>query len=125
MVSKSKLTPKQREFAELVAGGSSLSDSYRGAYNAANMKAASIHREASVLMSNPMITQRVERLQRAKDRAAVAAGVGDRERVLTKLRDLLDNAQGVPAERVMLRKRLLEKGSSCPKCSDDVQELEP
>jgi len=39
----------------------------------------------------------------AKDRAAVAAGIGDKKRVLTKLRDLLDNAQGVPAEQVMLR----------------------
>ena len=33
----------------------------------------------------------------------MAAGIGDKERVLTKLRDLLDNAQGVPAEQVMLR----------------------
>ncbi len=63
MVSKSKLTLKQYKFAELVAGGSSLSDSYRGAYNAANMKAASIHREAHTLMADPKITTRVERLQ--------------------------------------------------------------
>ncbi len=54
-------------------------------------------------MADPKITTRVERLQQQKDRAAVAAGIGDKERVLTKLRDLLDNAQGVPAEQVMLR----------------------
>ena len=39
MVSNSKLTPKQHKFAELVAGGDTLSDSYRAAYNAANMQA--------------------------------------------------------------------------------------
>ena len=92
MVSKSKLTSKQNRFAELVAGGDTLSDSYRAAYNASRMKLGSIHREASVLMSNPMVTQRVERLQRQKDTAAVAVGINDRELVLTALRQFVKTA---------------------------------
>ena len=75
------------------------------------------------LMADPKITTRVERLQQQKDRAAVAAGIGDKERVLTKLRDLLDNAQGVPAEQVMLRAAdLLGKSVGLFK---DVQVQEP
>ena len=80
-----------------------MSDAYREAYNASNMKPGSIHREASVLMSNPMITQRVERLQRQKDRAVIASSLTDRERVLTKLRDTLDTTEGGPAVTAQLR----------------------
>lgn len=87
------LTPKQQHFCRAVVSGQTLSDSYREAYSAGNMTAASVHREASVLMSNPMVTQRVERLQRQKDRAVVATSVSDRERVLTKLRDMMDSAK--------------------------------
>ncbi len=101
MVSKSKLTPKQREFAELVSGGKTLSDSYRGAYSSENMKLGSIHREASVLMSNPMVTQRVERLQRKKDRAVVAIGINDREMVLSQLHHFIENA--TPADSAKIR----------------------
>ncbi len=87
------LTPKQIHFCQAVVSGCTMSDAYREAYNADNMKPASIHREASVLMSNPTVTQRVERLQRQKDRAVVATSVSDRERVLTKLRSLMDSAK--------------------------------
>ena len=87
------LTPKQTRFCQAVASGCTMSDAYREAYSTSNMKPASIHREASVLMSNPMVTQRVQRLQRQKDRAVVATSVSDRERVLTKLRDLMDAAK--------------------------------
>lgn len=90
---QSDLTPKQQHFCQAVASGCTMSDAYRAAYNAENMKPASIHREASVLMSNPTITQRVERLHRAKDRAVVAASLSDRERVLNKLRELMDSAK--------------------------------
>ena len=80
-----------------------MSDAYRESYNASNMKPATINREASVLMSNPMITQRVERLQQQKDRAVIASSLSDRERVLTKLRDTLDTTEGGPAVTAQLR----------------------
>jgi len=99
----SGLTPKQQHFCRAVASGCTMSDAYREAYSTSRMKPATIHREATRLMSNPMITTRIEVLNRAKDRAVVASVVSDRERVLTKLRALLDNPDGTPAEQIMLR----------------------
>ncbi len=80
-----------------------MSDAYREAYSTSRMKPATINREAHALMANPKVTARVETLQRAKDRAVVASVVSDRERVLAKLRALLDNPDGTSAEQVMLR----------------------
>jgi len=54
-------------------------------------------------MSDPNITLMVQTIQKATERAVVASVVSDRERVLTKLRALLDNPDGTPAEQIMLR----------------------
>jgi len=99
-----KLTPKQQHFCRaVVAPGNTLSDAYREAYNADNMKPATINREAHALMSDPKITARVESLQRAADRTFIAAGLSDRERVLTKLRDVLEASEGGPVVTAQLR----------------------
>ena len=97
------LTPKQQHFCRAVASGCTMSDAYRESYSTSRMKPATINREAHALTSNPKITARIEVLNRAKDRAVVASSLSDRERVLTKLRVLLDNPEGTPAEHVMLR----------------------
>jgi len=99
----SGLTPKQQHFCRASASGCTMSDAYREAYSTSRMKPATIHREATRLMSNPTITTRIEVLNRAKDRAVVASVVSDRERVLTTLRKILDNAEGTSAENTMLR----------------------
>ena len=80
-----------------------MSDAYREAYSTSRMKPASIHREATRLMSNPMITTRIEVLNRAKDRAFIASAVSDRELVLTQLREIAAHAKGTPAEHATLR----------------------
>lgn len=98
-----QLTPKQRHFARCVVSGSSYSDAYREAYNCENMKPGNVNREASVLASNPKVSTWIRELQGRKDAVITAAAVNDRERVLVKLRDLLANAEGTPAEQVMLR----------------------
>ena len=103
MVSESKLTPKQHKFAELVAGGDTLTDSYRGAYNATNMKSGSIRTEASKLMANPHITQTVQTLRRRIETAVVSSNLSDRERVLYTLRAVLDATEGGPAVTAQLR----------------------
>jgi hypothetical protein len=95
------LTPKQLHFCRAVVSGRTMSDAYREAYNTSNMKPASIHREASVLMSHPMVTQRVQRLQGQKDRAVVASSLTDRERVLDKLREFMETAQ--PSDSAKIR----------------------
>ena len=88
----SGLTPKQQHFCRAIASGCTMSDAYREAYSTSRMKPATIHREATRLMSNPMITTRIEVLNRAKDRAMVASAVSDKDRVLTKLRGHMENA---------------------------------
>ena len=97
------LTPKQLHFCRCVVSGCTMSDAYREAYNTSKMKPATVNREAHTLMTDPKIATRVERLQRAKDRAVVASSLSDRERVLNVLRDLLENATGAAGEASMLR----------------------
>ena len=67
------------------------------------MTAASVHVEASKLMANPKVTQRVQALQARVEQAFVASTLSDRDRVLRRLRHLLDNATGDPSEQVALR----------------------
>lgn len=93
------LTPKQSYFCRCVAGGLTLSDAYREAYDTQNMKVSTVHREAHALMAHPKITARVEWLQRQKDRALIAASISDRERILGKLRHLIDTPEGGAAKR--------------------------
>ena len=58
------LTPKQEKFSLLVSSGSSYSDAYREAYKATKMQARSVHREASALHANPLVTARVNELRK-------------------------------------------------------------
>lgn len=57
------LTAKQESFAQAIASGKTQADAYRLAYNADNMKDASIWSKASVLMSDVKVTSRVEELR--------------------------------------------------------------
>jgi phage terminase small subunit len=58
------LTPKQEQFAQLVASGKSQTDAYRGAYNVSDKtKPESIMQEASKLMTNPKVATRVKELK--------------------------------------------------------------
>jgi len=100
-----------------------MSDAYREAYNTSNMKPATVNREAHTLMATPKITARVERLQRQKDRAVVASSLSDRERVLDKLRTMLDTTEGGPAVTAQLRAaELLGKSVGLFKDVQQVQE---
>ena len=64
------LTPKEERFAQLVAGGATYSDAYRGAYDAENMSDPAINTEASRLAKNPKISPRIKALQEALQEAA-------------------------------------------------------
>lgn len=54
-------------------------------------------------MSRPKIRARVEALVRQKERGMLASCLSDRERVLTKLRDMMDTKEGGPAVTAQLR----------------------
>lgn len=57
------LTPKQEAFAQAVASGKNQSDAYRAAYAAGKMKASSINVNASKLMADAKVAQRVAELR--------------------------------------------------------------
>ena len=57
------MTHKQEAFAQAIASGKTQADAYRLAYNADNMKDASVWSKASVLMSDVKVTSRVEELR--------------------------------------------------------------
>jgi hypothetical protein len=57
------LTHKQEKFAQLVASGKTQADAYRGAYDAENMSDGSIWTEASLLMKNSEVSQRVSEMR--------------------------------------------------------------
>ena len=59
------LTAKQEAFAQAIADGMSQAEAYRTAYDAENMADSSIYVEASKLIDNPNVAQRVKELKEA------------------------------------------------------------
>ena len=59
----SDLSPKQEAFAQAVAAGMNQSDAYRAAYDASRMKPSSINVNASKLMADAKVSQRVTSLR--------------------------------------------------------------
>ena len=57
------LTAKQEKFVQCIIDGMSQADAYRAAYSTRNMSDNAIYREASLLMSNPKIAQRLKELR--------------------------------------------------------------
>jgi len=59
----SDLTPKMERFAQEVASGKTQAEAYRIAYDVSGSKDSSIHVNASKLMSNTKIQQRVDEIR--------------------------------------------------------------
>lgn len=57
------LTDKQESFAKNIIQGMSQADAYRSAYSSDKMSDNAIYREASLLMSNPKVAQRISELR--------------------------------------------------------------
>lgn len=57
------LTAKQEQFVKNIIDGMSQADAYRSAYSVKNMSDNAIYREASILMTNPKISQRLNELR--------------------------------------------------------------
>ena len=96
-----KLTAKQMAFARCMASGTmTQSAAYRETSSADNMSGAVIRNEASRLMANHDIAIMVERLIGQKDRALLASGLSDRDKVLEKLRSWIDNAEPTDSNKL-------------------------
>jgi hypothetical protein len=63
----SGLTPKQEQFAKLVAKGSNLSDAYRQTYRSENMSDKTIWQSAWEVSRNPKVAEMIERFQKANE----------------------------------------------------------
>ena len=57
------LTAKQEQFVKNIIQGMSQADAYRSAYSTKNMSDNAIYREASLLLSNPKVAQRLTELR--------------------------------------------------------------
>ena len=99
---KKELTPKQLHFARCVASGMTQSDGYREAYTVRESTTQeSVHSSASRLMADAKVSARVQHLIGMRERAVAASAVTDRERVLSKLRGWMDEAE--PSDSVKVR----------------------
>jgi hypothetical protein len=87
------LTRKQRTFCENVVAGMNLSDAYRNAYDAENMKPASIHKRACELMADGKVSGCVEALSVEVKRKSEALVVSDREKLIKLLRSWSDGSE--------------------------------
>lgn len=57
------LTPKQELFVQKIIEGMSQADAYRSAYETKRMSDNAIYREASLLLDNPKVAQRLSELR--------------------------------------------------------------
>ena len=57
------LTAKQELFVQKIAEGMNQADAYRSAYDTKRMSDNAIYREASLLLDNPKVTQRLKELR--------------------------------------------------------------
>ena len=65
------LTPKQEIFAQKIAEGMSQADAYRSAYACKNMSDNAIYREASLLIDNPKVAQRLKEIRDMNARPSI------------------------------------------------------
>ena len=82
---KDGLPPKQAAFAAATLEHATLTAAYREVYDAEGMRPASVHSEASKLVSNPKIAARIERLTAQKEQDHRTEGARLREFVRERL----------------------------------------
>lgn len=95
------LTVKQEAFCQGVGSrGETLAASYRAAYDAENMTAATIHAEACRLMANPLVTARVNALVMQKQAKTSHDAVRIRQHVIERLHIESQDPTNPPSARV-------------------------
>ena len=95
------LTSKQHQFVEAYVAGKSASEAYRLAYDALNMSAASINKEASRLIAKPQVRALIEELREESRVATTQALIASKEEVLMRLTRYMRAAE--PGDSTRLR----------------------
>lgn len=75
------LTPKQERFCHGIVDGKTQFDAYKEAYNTKNMANNSIYVEASKLMDNPKIAQRIAELRERIDNKLIMSATKRAEKL--------------------------------------------
>lgn len=95
-------TPKERAFARYAAEGRPYIEAYRLSYDIKpDSLPESQYSEASRIAARPQVRVRIEELIAQREAALLRSSLGDRDRVMQKFRDLMDNAG--PEDSVKLR----------------------
>ena len=94
------LTAKQAKFAELVAGGLNLSESYRRAYDAQGMSAGAIRVEAHRLSRHPKIVSAVKALRQGCPKTKRMVAEASEEWVQVRLEDLVDSPYSTTSQKI-------------------------
>ena len=81
------LTPKQELFAQKIAEGMSQADAYRSAYSCKNMSDNAIYREASLLLDNPKVAQRLREIRDINARPSIMTAQKRKEWLTTVIND--------------------------------------
>jgi hypothetical protein len=115
------LTAKQEAFAQEVAKGSTLADAYRKAYNAERMKDSSVWCNASKLMSDAKVAQRVKAIQDGMEQSALHDQARLRRLVLERLHVEATKEENSDASRVRSLELL---GKTVAMFSDRVEQVE-
>jgi phage terminase small subunit len=88
------LTAKQEAFAVNIVEGMNQADAYRSAYSAKNMSDNAIYREASLLVSNPKIAQRIAELREELSKPTIMTA----QKRLEWLTELINSEEDVNAK---------------------------
>ena len=100
-MAKRKLTAKQEAFSHCVASGSGTqSHCYREIYDCEKSSPSVIWSESSRLLANPMVTARVNQLKSRIEAQRQAQGISDRQRVLERLRQMIDTAEPTDSNKL-------------------------
>ena len=94
------MTAKQSRFAELVAGGLNLSESYRRAYDARGMSAGAIRVEGHRLSRHPKIVSAVKALRQGCPKTKRMVAEASKEWVEIRLMDLADSPYSTTSQKI-------------------------
>lgn len=98
----SVLTAKQEAFAQAVASGMTQADAYRRAYDAANMKPATIQNSAYKVMLYDDVSARVAELRNA----LASKALWTREKSVQALANIADDTEGRASDKTAAIKEL-------------------
>lgn len=90
------LTPKQEAFVQNIIQGMSQADAYRSAYSCKSMSDNAIYREASLLMDNPKVTQRLSELREELAKPSIMSA----QKRLEWLTDIVRNEKESTGDRL-------------------------